>query len=226
MAQRRSHNLRYAVLSVLIAAVLWAIAHGGSTVEREFDIPVVFGGLPDELVITDRSVKRINVRVQGSRAAFRDLSAGEMEYEEDISGAKTGRARYEVTTDRLEMPRGLRVVGLSPAQIEVRFERRGRKSVRIRADLEGQPAEGFVLGEVEMEPSRVWLTGARSNVLRLSEVVTETIDVSGAQKPIEREVKLSMGAEHVWPEENEAVKVRIAILPVNSGAPAGGGNRS
>jgi len=224
MARRPSQNVRYGSLAVLISAVLWAIAHGGSTVEKEFDVPVVFEGLPDTLVITDRSARGISLRVQGSRAAFRNLSAGEMEYGEDISGAKSGRARYEVSTDRLDMPRGLRVVGLSPAQIEVRFERRGRKSVRVRADLEGEPAEGFKMGEVEMDPARVWLTGARSNVLRLSEVVTETIDVSGAQKPIEREVSLSMGTENVWPEDDKPVKVRIAIEPLAS--PAGEENPS
>ena len=53
MARRRGKNLRYAFLAVAISMVLWGIAHGGSTVEREYDLPVVFDGLPDNLVIID-----------------------------------------------------------------------------------------------------------------------------------------------------------------------------
>jgi hypothetical protein len=47
--------------------------------------------------------------------------------------------------------------------------------------------------------------------MRLSEVVTEAIDVTGLQAPLERQVRLVLGNEHVWPEEDGPVTVRIAI---------------
>ena len=131
--------------------------------------------------------------------------------------------------DRLDLPRGLRVVGRSPSQIDVRFERRGRKNVRIRADVQGEPPEGYKLNGVEIEPARIWLTGARSRVLRLSEVVTETIDVSQLEAPEEREVKLSIGADHVWVENDEAVTVKIDIEPLEPPegvAPGGKGQQT
>ena len=211
MARPRKKNLRYAFLAVFIATVLWSIEHRGSTQEREFDVPIVFDGLPDDLVITDQTATRITVRVQGSRAAIRSLSESNIAYQENITGAQPGRARYEVDDNRLGFPGGVRVVALSPAQLDVRFERRGRKNVRVRPDLQGEPPEGFELGIVEVEPARIWLTGARSNVLRLSEVVTETIDLTGLDTSTEREVKLSIGIDHVWQEEAQPVTVRILI---------------
>ena len=102
----------------------------------------------------------------------------------------------------------------SPATLEVEFERRGRRAVRIRADIEGEPAPGFLMGEVGVDPPRVWLTGARSEVMRLTEVVTETIELAGAQASIDRQVRLSLGGGHVWMEENRPVRVRIPIEPV------------
>lgn len=214
--RRRAGNVRYALLAIVISMVLWGMARGGSTVEREYELPLVFDALPDELVITDQTATKINVRVRGSRATFRNLSAAELEYVESVGGAKPGRARYEVDDDRLDLPRGLRVVGRSPSQIDVRFERRGRKNVRIRADVQGEPPEGFKLNGVEIEPARVWLTGARSRVLRLKEVVTEMIDLSQVEGPEQREVKLSIGADHVWVEEDQAVTVTIDVEPVAS----------
>ncbi len=65
-----------------------------------------------------------------------------------------------------------------------------------------------------IEPPRVWLTGARSRVLSLKEVVTETIDVSQLQEAAKREVTLSIGTEHVWLEEEQTITVTVPIQPV------------
>ena len=80
--------------------------------------------------------------------------------------------------------------------------------------MEGEPAKDFVFSEVEIDPPRVWLAGARSEVLRFSEVLTETIDVAGANEPIEREVRLSLGGGHVWLDEDKPVMLRIQVDPV------------
>jgi YbbR domain-containing protein len=152
--------------------------------------------------------------VLGSRAALRNVSVGNMEYAVEVSGGKPGPAVYEVDVSRIDLPRGARIVSRSPARIDVKFERRGRKSVRVRPDLEGEPAGGFLVAGVEVDPARVWLVGARSEVLRLSEVVTETVEVSGLTESEEREVRLSLGGGHVWMEDNRPVTLRIAIEPV------------
>jgi len=45
-------------------------------------------------------------------------------------------------------------------------------------------------------------------------VVTETVDVTGLAESTEREVKLSLGGSHVWMEEKQPVKLRIAVEAV------------
>jgi YbbR domain-containing protein len=72
----------------------------------------------------------------------------------------------------------------------------------------------------------VWLQGARSDVLRLSEVVTETIDISGLDQPTVREVKLSLGAGRVWMEDSGPVKVKLQIDPVKPAEPPPAARRS
>lgn len=212
--QRRSGNFKYGLMAMLIATVLWGIAHGEKSTERNMDIPVVFYGLSDELVISEQSTNEINIRVQGSRAALRNVSPTTMEYPVTLDGAKPGPAMYDVEASYIDVPRGVKVVSRSPARIELEFQPRGRKNVRIRPDIEGEPAEGFLLGEVILEPERVWLTGARGDVLRLSEVVTETIDVTGQSKPIEKEVRLALRGGNVWMEEGKPVVVRVDIQAV------------
>ena len=68
------------LLSFLIASVLWGMAHGTSSIDRGVDIPVVFDGIPEDLVITEKTADAINIRVLGSRSALRNVSPTKMDY--------------------------------------------------------------------------------------------------------------------------------------------------
>jgi YbbR domain-containing protein len=201
------------LLSAAIALVLWGMAHGTSSIDRGVDIPVLFDGVPDDLVIVGQSVDKVNLRVLGSRAALRNVTSDRLEYRVDVAGAKPGHAVYEVDPSRIELPRGVRAVSRSPAAIEVDFEHRGRKAVDVRADLQGEVAPGFRISSIEVDPPRVWLVGARGEVMRLAQVETEPIDVTNLQAPIERKARVAVAEEHVWPEEDGPVNVRIGIEP-------------
>jgi YbbR domain-containing protein len=204
-------NLGYKALAVVIALFLWVVARGSSSVERGFDIPVVLEGVPDELVVVDRGADVVNVRLLGTRAAPRNFDPQRLEYPLEISEAKAGQADFEVDLSRFDLPRGARVVSRSPSRIELSFEKRAGKTVKVKPDVEGVPADGYKLGRVSVTPPRVRITGARSEVLRLSEVATETIDVAGATEPVEREVRIAAGPGHVWADSPQTVKVAVGI---------------
>lgn len=214
-------NIGYKLLAVVIALFLWIVARGTASVERGFDIPVVLQGLADDLVVVDRGADVVNVRVLGTRAALRNFDPQRLEYEIDVSTSKPGQAAFEVDLTRFDLPRGARVVSRSPSRIELVFEKRITKTLKVRPDLEGAPAEGFRMKRVEVEPPRVRISGARSEVLRLSEVATETIDIAGARGPIEREVRVSPGPGHVWADAPRVVTVRVDVEaePVELPAP-------
>ena len=136
-------NLGYKLLALGLALLLWGVANSTSSVERGFDLPVVLVGLPETVVVTGQTSDAVNVRVRGSRAGLRAFSGGEIEYQVDLSGSKPGVARREVDLTALKLPRGAQIVSRSPSSIDFTMERRGTKAVRVRPDLDGEPAEGF-----------------------------------------------------------------------------------
>ena len=206
-------NLRYKVVALLTALLLWGVSHTTSSVERGFDIPVVPGNVPEDLVITGQSTDAVNIRVRGTNAALRRLSVAELAYPVDLSGARAGTTEREVELAAMNLPRGAQIVSRSPASLEFSLERKSTRAVKVRADIDGEPAPGFTLGEVTIEPARLRISGARSEVLRLSEVLTETIDVAGADAPLERKVHATPGGLHVWLDGGNEVTVRIDVLP-------------
>lgn len=213
---RRFSNLHFGslLLALAIAFFLWGIAHGLGAIERSFDIPVEIHGVKDSLVVTDQSAVVINVRVRGSRAALRNVESGKFKYLVDVSGQKPGVGEYEVElSSRIELPGGATFLSHSPSRIQIRIERRGRKAVGIRADIDGKPPPGYQLVGVRVIPGRVWLAGARSQVMRLSEIVTEPIDVSEMTESQSREVRPILGAGTVWMEDEKPITVHIDIEP-------------
>ena len=200
------------LLAWLIAMVLWGMAHGTSDIERGVDIPIVFDGVSEDLVLVDQSARAVNIRVLGTRAALRDVGPGKIEYRIDVSGAQRGEAVYEIDPGRIEeqLPAGARIVSRSPASLEVKFAKRGRKSIRVRADIVGDPAEGYSVAWVEVDPPYVWLAGDRREVVSMREAITEPVEIRSAHESIERDVRLAL-PDHVWMEDARPVKVRVQV---------------
>ena len=142
MARRRTRNLRYGLLALVISTVLWAMAHGSASVERGYDVPIAFAELADDLVITAQSVDEINIRVLGSPASLRNLSPSKLEYKVNVSGVLLrsieGRGGDELRHDRLAQAAGAfqrrsRFSGGSLLLGRVEEDRRAILSAEVRA---------------------------------------------------------------------------------------------
>lgn len=209
----RFQNLRpgMLVLALAISVFIWAVAQGTSSVQQSFDVEVELVGLEESLVVTEQSSDAINVRLRGSRAALRNLAVDQLKYRVDVRGGKPGVAVYEVDVESIPHPTGTSFVGYSPSRLQVRFEKRGRKNVAVRAETEGSPAPGYHLVGVVVEPEKIWLAGARSQVVRMKEVVTEKIDIAGLTADTQKETRLVLGGGSVWPENDAPIKVLVRI---------------
>jgi len=224
----RFQNLRpgVLVLALAISVFIWAVAQGTSSIQQSFDVEVELVGVEESLVVTEQSSDSINVRLRGSRAALRNLSIEQLKYRVDARGGKPGVAVYEVDVESIPHPPGTSFIGYSPSQLTVRFEKRGRKNVAVRAETEGTPAPGYHLVGVVVEPDKIWLTGARSQVMRMKDVTTEKIDVAGLTADAQREARLVLGGGSVWPEDAAPIRVLVRIEPEPGSEAAAAGTRA
>jgi YbbR domain-containing protein len=137
-----------------------------------------------------------------------------------LRGAKTTVERQ--ASVNLYDAQGNQVQGLTiePSTVTVSIpveQRVGYKDAAVKALITGNPASGYWVSDISVEPATVTLVGAPEALNQLGGFVeTEALDVSGAQESISERLRLKL-PEGVSVLNANDVLVRVAIEPVLSG---------
>lgn len=210
-----THNLPLKLVSLAIAVGLWAFVNlGERDSEEAIKVPVELRQIPSALMITSPRVDSVDLRVVGPRTLLGRIDHNQLTLPLDLGGAQPGPAVFTVNVERLNLPRGVRVVRVTPAEITVTLEAIGRKVVPVELKLEGTPPEDFSITSTAILPTEVELTGPESQVDPIESVTTEVVRLgTDSRAPIQRDVPIEPLGEYVKPKPG-AVAVDIQIAEV------------
>ncbi len=109
---------------------------------------------------------------------------------------------------------------VDPATVQVHIpieQRVGYKDAAVKAVITGNPASGYWVSDISVEPATVTLVGAPAELDKLGGFVeTESLDVTGEQEGVVKRVRLKL-PEGVSVLNATDVMLRVAIEPVLSG---------
>ena len=173
-------HLGLKIVSIGLAALLWALVSGEQVVERALRVPLEFTNVPAQLELVDDAPNNVDVRVRGSSGALGRLGAGDVVAVLDLRGARDARGQlFHLTGADVRSPLGVDVVQVTPSTIAMSFEKSDSKPVPIVPAFEGEPASGFVVSTVTVNPPSVDLVGPASVVATMTEAITEPVSVTG-----------------------------------------------
>ncbi|MDD4680977.1 MAG: CdaR family protein, partial [Clostridia bacterium] len=84
------------------------------------------------------------------------------------------------------------------------------KTFDIRANIVGNPADGFVIDDIIIDPSQVTINGYASIVNRLTSLLTEPIDINNADEDVHATVNLAR-EDGIYLEPGQPSKVNVVI---------------
>lgn len=198
--------------SLLLALTLWFFVMGEKKAEFFFaDVPVEFINKPPDMVVTRQSPRNINLRVSGSRSLLATLSSNSLKAVVDLEGAKPGKMVFSDLSEAVKLPEGTRITSISPAEVEVHIEALTSKRVPVTVDLLGEPASGYVVQGISVDPPFVEVRVGESEASQLQKVVTRPLDISGEVKSISREVPLLL-TNLEPPRSISKKKVQVAVI--------------
>jgi YbbR domain-containing protein len=177
-------NIGLKVVSLVLACILWWLVSGPRREpvrERVMNASVVFAGMPSDLVITTPDVRsNVSVRVRGRRSELRMLASQSLEASADLRGVtKPGEVEITIRPQHINVPENVEVVSIDPTKIRFRVEELRQRAVPIRPYLEGTAPDGYIVGQATADPPLALCSGPASQIVKLAEVTTERIIMTG-----------------------------------------------
>ena len=166
---------------------------------------------PKGFMVLDRE-RNVNVRVRGSSKRVRGLDPDQVDVQVELS-RRPGLLTINLGPENVLMPEGLEVVSIEPNVITVEVEREASGSIRVEPDLEGEAAAGATVGEPEVFPSQVLVTGPESLVAGTEVLHTRPVNIDGRSATFEVNVAVVPPDPLIQIARPPRVTVRVPIQP-------------
>ncbi|MEW6320057.1 MAG: CdaR family protein [Acidobacteriota bacterium] len=211
MAYAPFRNLGLKFLSISIALLLWMVTASDRTAERSLRVPLEFQNLPQGIEIVGDTPDTIEARIRGRSGVLSRIGASDLSAVIDLRTARPGQRLFHITPAHVSVPYGLEVVQVSPSTLPVSFETSGVRVVPIQPAVDGQPAPGFEVVQVTVEPATVAVVGPESALRRLREAITEPVSVENASRVIRETVTVGVADPSLRLRSPQSAVVTVAI---------------
>lgn len=193
LMKRLTNNMGLKLLSLLFSVVLWLVVVNIADPEatKTFSVPVniqnkevieQMGKVPDVIGDTDIAVFSIS----GPRSYVEEMNADDFTVTADLSQVdlteedETKLVRIEVTPKKYEK---YITVHQKTVNMQITLEELAEKNFVISPVTTGTPADGCAIGNVEVTPNLLAVSGPESIVSKISKV-TATINVNGISSDV------------------------------------------
>lgn len=219
MAWHPFRNLGLKTAAVGLSTLLWFTV-SGQQVERSISVPVLYARLPAGLQMTGYRFEQVNVHLRGGLTQMSQLGREEVKLVIDLADAQPGQKVLTLRPEQVQgAPLGIEVTQVDPQTLTVTLEQSGAASLSVVPDITGQPAPGFAIGSVTVEPSKVMVSGPVNRLRATAALATEAVSVDGASTAVIRTVDLSLDDPELRLVDVRAVKVTVAIVRKAGGQP-------
>jgi len=207
-------NLMAKIFSLVFAIVLWAVVIGEKHGQMQLTVPLELINIPEKAVVISEVPSSLSVLVQGPRTLLRTLSARDIRRTVDLKGVGVGWTTVRILPDSIPVPRGVEVIRVTPATLDLKLEPLREVALSVVAQLTGEVARGYRVESVSTDPPKVVLRGGESEVLGLSEVRTRPVSLSQATSDLEEKVGLELEGLHLVSVSPAKVSVKVKVVPL------------
>lgn len=211
MAWHPFRNIGLKVVATGLGTLLWMSVGSDMVVERSVRVPLVFRGVPDTLEIAPGAPDSVEVHLRG-RASQLTGDQGDVLVSIDLAETQPGSRVFHLRTNQVTTPFGVEVTQVFPSTVMLTLEATSQRSVKVRATLEGQPAKGFVIQSVTVDPAEVLVVGPTKPLDALDHAITETVMIEGASSNVSKTVGIGVGDASLRLREPRNGRVTVVIV--------------
>ena len=168
---------------------------------------------PVGFIIASPGPQSVNVRLKGSKKAIRQLNPYTVNVQVELSKRQIGPANITLSTEDVQAPDGLEALSIEPNTVRVDLEREVSMRVPVVPKFVGKPAAGSAIGEPEVSPNQVLVTGPEPTLTRLESLSTRPINLEGRALTFDERVEVVSPSPLIQIAPAGTVTVRVPITP-------------
>jgi YbbR domain-containing protein len=198
-------------LSVWVAAVTAADPDEARALASPITVEVV--GQDSGLVINAEYPKQVEVTLRAPASVWERLDADPASVRAilDLSGLSSGQHTVEIQIQVSERP--VRIVSATPLTVSLTLESLATRTLTIDLALAGQPAVGYQAGESSLDPLKVIVAGAESEVQKVARARV-SVSLDGIRESINQSLPVEIIDENGQTLEGLSVspkEVRVSL---------------
>ncbi len=214
MTLRPRYPIQFLV-ALIAAFLLWyalAAQRSENISVRGVKARLTLVNIPRSLVLTSSVPDTVSLQLRGPLTRTLD-SSNPPEVLLDLSDARPGLNSYPINPSDIHLPAEVDVVSVDPPAITLELERQAARLVPIQPLIDGEPAPGYVLGEVRVVPAEYTVEGPESLILILKSVTTSPVSIEGAAGPVEAVVQPALPNPQLRALGLGSIQVIVDIVP-------------
>jgi YbbR domain-containing protein len=184
--------LALGLTSLLAALALWVAVTEAQNPSRDgfFNgaIEIKAVNVPDGLAVASIREHNVTLKISAPENTFKKLTTADFAAEVDLSGVRASSSDQRVV-GRVVGRRDIEIIEVTPPVVTVSLEAVSTRTVPVQASLQGTPPQGFSLGDIEMSPTQVRITGADS-LVKLVNSVSADVNLTGLRTAIRQQYTL------------------------------------
>jgi hypothetical protein len=165
-------NAGWKLLSLAIAVVIWALVASEPEMATFSTVRLEYRNMPDDLEISSEPAENVVLELKGPSGELRGDGLRPAVVI-DVGGVGVGQHTFTIADRNVRLPRGVRLVRATPAEVTLGFEPHAERTVPVQARWAGAEPSRF-----RVQPQAVGIEGPASHVARIAAAVTDPIDVS------------------------------------------------
>ena len=202
-------NLRTLLLAFILALAVWvtAVTAADPDVTQAFSkpVPIEFIGQDPGLIMTGSYPRQVQVTLRAPRSIWDKLNSGEVTIRAvvDLTGLVSG---LHVATVQLQVDtRPVRIISITPHTFVMTLEPLVTMTIPVELVMSGDPAIGYKVGDVVINPVNAVLSGPQSAVAKVKHI-SASLDLTNARQSIETTLPIKALAEDGSTVDNVTVQ--------------------
>jgi len=179
------HNFGRKIIAVFFAVLVYAKVSNELAEEKTFqEVPVTIVKKGNIEVLAFKP-ETVEVTVQGSRNQLKLLSNSDIKIEIPVDGVLLENSEttsvtsktinYTISSSDIKTPNGISVVEIFPSEISIRIDRLQTKEIPIEVLFQGSLPEDYSIGQINVMPKTVSVTGPGSIIDQIDYLTTKPI---------------------------------------------------